>query len=206
MYEVRYVLDEGGRTLAAQPIEITEPEVSLTAPEKIRAGDTVEVSWTGTVSEIDYVTIVPTGAEEGTRDTHLRVRDKTEGELRAPEETGLYEVRYVLDEGGRTLARQTIEVLAADAPLQDGASLEAPDAAAAGATIEVGWSAANRSDDQRITIARADQAIFTWLTAVKIESDAPVSLSLPDEPGTYELRFLDIPAQKVLARRIIEVQ
>ncbi len=206
MYEIRYVLYEGRRTLASTPIEITEPEVSVTAPAQIRAGDAIPVSWTGTVDGIDLITIVPMGADDGARGNHFRVRDRTEHELKAPDDTGFYEIRYVLYEGRRTLASQPIEVLAADAALESGASIDAPDRAGVGESLEVGWTVDQRSADQRITIARAEQPIFTWQAAVKIDDDGPVTLPLPKEPGTYELRILDVSGQAVLARHVIELE
>ncbi|MEI4263299.1 VWA domain-containing protein [Roseovarius sp. D0-M9] len=206
LYEVRYVLDEGRRTLASQPIEVTEPEVTVTAPDKIRAGDAIKVSWTGAVAGRDFVTIVPMGTEEGQHEGYFRVQESTEDELRAPDDAGLYEIRYVLDEGRRTLARHAIEVLAEDAALQNGAAIEAPENASAGATIDVSWTTARESGDQRITLAKANQAIFTWITAVRIEGDAPIAMTLPDAPGSYELRFLDVANQEVLARHVIEVK
>ena len=206
LYEVRYVLDEGRRTLASQQIEVTEPEVTLTAPAEIRAGSSISVTWTGTVSGSDYVTIVPMGTDEGARETHFRVRDNSEDSFAAPDQTGFYEIRYVLDEGRRTLASQPIEVLAADAALEQGASLDAPDSAAAGSTITVGWEVEAESADQRITIARADQAIFTWETAVRLEGQSPLEITLPDDPGGYELRLLDLVEQEVLARKPIQVE
>ena len=203
LYEVRYVLEEGRRTLASQPIEITEPEVTLSAPAEVRAGDPIPVSWTGTVSSNDYITIVPMGADEGARENHFRVRGHSEKDLQAPGETGLYEVRYVLEEGRRTLASQPIEVLAENAALERGASLDAPDSAAAGSTITVAWKVDSASADQRVTVARADQAIFTWVSAVRLEATSPLKITLPDEPGSYELRLLDVAGQEVLARKPI---
>ena len=38
------------------------------------------------------------------------VRDRTENQLQAPADTGMYEVRYVLREGSKTLASTPIEV------------------------------------------------------------------------------------------------
>ncbi len=207
LYEVRYVLNEGRRTVASQTIEVTEPEVTLDAPAEIRVGDTIRVEWTGAVHPRDYVTIVPMGADAGTRDDYFRVgkNDGTDS-LKAPAETGLYEVRYVLNEGKRVMARKQLEVLAADAQLETGASLSAPRTAAPGETIEIGWTVDSESADQRLTVARADQAIFTWMSAVKIAGDSPVRLVLPSEAGDYELRFLDVTTQKVLARKVIKVE
>ena len=206
MYEVRYILREGNRTLASAMIEITEPEVTVTAPDAVRAGDTLPVSWTGTVSKSDYVTVVPVGTPDDEYGAYFQVRQQTERDMTAPEETGMYEVRYVLREGNRVLARQMIEVLAEDAALETGASVTAPDTAAPGATIEVSWVTDNASADQRITVARADQAIFTWISATKITGDPPLSITLPDTPGVYEIRLLDVSNQAVLTRKVIKVE
>ncbi|MEQ8292122.1 MAG: VWA domain-containing protein, partial [Roseovarius sp.] len=104
LYEVRYVLREGNKTLASAPIEITAPEVTVTGPETAQTGSKFPVSWTGAVSGNDYVTIVPTGTDEGEFGNYIVVRDKTENQLQAPAETGMYEIRYVLREGNKTLA------------------------------------------------------------------------------------------------------
>ncbi|MDT8896484.1 VWA domain-containing protein [Halomonas sp. I1] len=206
LYELRYVLKEGGRTLARQPIEITEPEVTISGPDEVRAGTKIPVQWTGAVDGEDYITIVPMGAEEGSYTHYFRVRDKSKEMLQAPAEKGLYELRYVLKEGDRTMARHMIEVLATNAALESGASLSAPDTAAPGTVIEVDWSVKSDSTDQRITLARSNQAIFTWVEAVKISGEPPVQIPLPEEPGLYELRFLDVANREVLSRKVIKVE
>ena len=206
LYEVRYVLREGNKTLASAMIEITEPEVTISATAEVRAGDKLRVTWTGTVSANDYVTLVPLGTADDKYGQYFSVRDLSESDMTAPAETGMYEVRYVLREGNRVLARQPVEVLAADAALDSGASLTAPDTAAPGSTIEVGWSVESDSADQRITLARGNQPIFTWITAQKITGEPPVTITLPEEPGVYELRFLDVANQAVLARKVIKLE
>ncbi len=206
MYEVRYVLNEGRRTLATAVIEIAEPDVTVSAPDAARAGDTLAVSWTGTVSRSDYVTIVPVGAPDDQYGAYFQVRQQTARDIAAPDETGMYEVRYVLREGNRVLARHLIEVLAADAALETGARVTATDTAAPGAVIEVSWTTESASADQRLTLAGADQAIFTWISATKITGDPPVEITLPSEPGVYEIRLLDVSNQAVLARKPVKVE
>ncbi len=206
LYEIRYVLREGSKTIASTQIEITDPEVTISAPAEIRAGDKLRVTWTGTVSPHDYVNLVPMGSEDDQFGTYATVRTNSEHDLTAPAETGLYELRYVLREGTRVLARQTVEVLAADAALDTGASLDAPDTAAAGATISVSWTTDSESADQRITLAQGSQAIFTWILAQKITGPPPVSITLPDDAGVYEIRLLDLTNKAVLSRRVIKVE
>jgi Ca-activated chloride channel family protein len=144
--------------------------------------------------------------DDGEFGVYSVVRNQTETELKVPDETGLYEVRYMLREGGRVLARATVEVLGEDAQLSTGAAVDAPDTAAAGASITVGWTIDTPSADQRITVARADQAIFTWISATKITGDPPMQITMPDEPGSYEIRILDLVAKEVLARKTIKVE
>jgi Ca-activated chloride channel family protein len=206
LYELRYVLSEGGKTMARQSLEVTLPEVTVSGPDQIRAGNEIDVTWTGAVASQDYVRIAPMGSADDTNGDYFRVHDKTVGTLRAPDQPGLYELRYTLNEGTKVLARHSIEVLAADAALNSGAALEAPDRAAAGSTIAVGWRVDAVSADQRITIAKADQAIFTWITALPAGDGPPVQLTLPTAPGIYELRFLDVSNQAVLARKVITVE
>lgn len=206
LYEIRLILNQGRRTLARQMIEITEPEVTVTGPDTVRTGDEVAVTWTGTVDKQDYVTLVPLGTPDDTLVDYFLVRDTGKGKFKAPAQTGMYELRYVLREGARVLARQTIEIVAADAALSEGAELSAPVSAAAGSMVAVGWSVASAGGDQRITLARTDQAIFTWITALKAADGPPVQMPMPAEPGTYELRFLDVTQQKVLARKVIKVE
>ncbi|MEX0327719.1 MAG: VWA domain-containing protein [Ruegeria sp.] len=206
LYEIRYVLREGSRTIASNVVEVVEPEVTIRAPLEVRAGDKLRVSWTGTVSTSDYINLVPMGTKDGEFGSYIQVRNNSEVDLNAPAETGLYELRYQLREGNRVMARQPVEVLGADAALDTGATLDAPDTAAPGTRISVGWNTDSDGADQRITLARGEQAIFTWIAAEKIESDAPVELTLPDEPGVYEIRLLDLTNQKVLSRKVIKVE
>ncbi|KAA0909818.1 VWA domain-containing protein [Aquicoccus porphyridii] len=206
LYEVRYVLDEGRRVMARTTIEVTEPEVTVSAPEQLRVGERLRVEWTGAVHPRDYVTLVPRGSPDDTSGQFKRVGNAARADLSAPDAPGLYELRYVLNEGRRVLARAPVEVLAEDAQLSTGATLQAPEAAAPGAVIEVSWTGGADSADQRITLARGDQAIFTWVLAKKIDGPPPLRLTLPDTPGLYELRFLDVSGQQVLSRAPIEIR
>ena len=60
----------------------------------------------------DYITIVPMGSDDGEFGNYFVVRDAAKGTLKAPAETGMYEVRYVLREGKKTLASEMIEITA----------------------------------------------------------------------------------------------
>ena len=205
LYEVRLNLDAGGRVLATTPIEVVEGDVTVNGPDRVRAGTEMTLAWTGTIHPRDYLTIVPAGAEDGTYAAYIRVNEATQGKLAAPAETGLYELRYMLDHGGRVMARHTIEVVAADAPMDDGAGLVAPATAAPGETITVTWTGGADSPDQRVTLARADQPDFSWISAESAIDRNSLEITLPDAPGSYEVRFLDVAGRTVLGRSIVAV-
>ncbi|TNF21458.1 MAG: VWA domain-containing protein, partial [Rhodobacteraceae bacterium] len=132
LYELRYILNEGSKTLASAPIEVIEPEIGLSGPGTVRAGTDVDIAWSATIHPQDMIAIVPMGTRDGERGLYFRIRNKADGRLKAPSEPGLYEIRYILNEGSRTLARAPLEVVAADAPMDDGAGLSVPESAAPG--------------------------------------------------------------------------
>ncbi|MCI2392875.1 hypothetical protein MN186_00050, partial [Aliiroseovarius sp. N1F302] len=75
------------------------------APAKVITGADFDFTWAGTINGRDFLTIVPAGADDNAVDSHIRARDDSEGRLTAPGTPGLYELRYVLETGRRTLAR-----------------------------------------------------------------------------------------------------
>ncbi|MBV0914113.1 hypothetical protein, partial [Anianabacter salinae] len=205
LYEVRYRQDAGRVILAAAPFEVIPAEVTLTAPALVRAGAEVQVSWQPSVNPRDLVLIAPAGADADEELSYSPARTNSETTLTAPSEPGLYEVRYRLDEGRRIIAAVPLEVVAADAPLDDGAGLSAPEAAAPGETITVSWTIAPDDADRRVALARADAPDFTWILAHPVGTETETEITLPDEAGQYEVRFLDLSSQSVLGRSIVAV-
>ncbi|WP_226781112.1 hypothetical protein, partial [Oceaniglobus trochenteri] len=206
LYELRYILDVGSKTLATASIEVVAAEVGIAGPGKVRAGEDVDISWSSTVHGRDMIAIVPMGADEGKRGTYLRIGEATEGRLKAPSEPGLYEIRYILDVGSKTLASAPLEVLGADAPMDDGAGLSVPETAAPGATITVTWTGGSQGGDQRISLARKDQPDFGWISAHPVGEAKSMELTMPQDPGLYEVRFLDISGKALLGRSVVEVK
>ncbi len=206
LYEVRLQLDSGERVLASTPVEVLEGNVSVRGPERVRAETEMQVSWEGAIHPHDYVTIVPEDAAEGDYGKFVRVNDASAGKLVAPAEPGLYELRYHLDQGSRVMARWPVEVLAADAPLDEGAALVVPESGRAGETIQIAWTGGADSADQRVALARADQPEFSWISVDSAIGRNSLEIRLPETPGIYEVRFLDIAGRKLLGRSIIRVE
>ncbi|AML51706.1 vWA domain-containing protein [Falsihalocynthiibacter arcticus] len=206
LYELRYVLATGGSTLASAPIEVVEAEIGISGPGIVRAGTEVDIAWSSNINPRDFITIVAMGADEGSYTDYIRVGSVTQGRLTAPDTTGLYELRYVLEKGGRTLANAPLEVVGADAPLDDGAGLTVPATATPSETITVTWTLQNDSTDQRIAVARKDQPDFSWISVQSIGDATSMQVKMPDETGLYEIRFLDVAGSALMGRSVVEVK
>ena len=206
LYELRYVLEEGRRTRASVQVEVIEAEIGMSGPGTVRAGTNVDVTWSSTINVADFITIVPLGADAGTVRTHIRAGEVTQGRMTAPDEPGMYELRYVLEEGRRTLARAPLEVVEVDAPLDDGAGLNVPSTASPGETITVSWTLQSDSADQRIALARKYQPEFSWVSVQSVGDDSAMQVTMPDETGIYEIRFLDVAGGALLGRSVVEVK
>jgi len=180
-YELRYTV-LGDRVIARAPIEVVAVTAKVSAPSRVAVGATFEVKWTGPSNEVDKVYLASPGGQPSDWTAWLSPHDKNgTGELWAPRTPGKYEVRYVLS-GERILDRVTVEVTDVTATVRGPASV------AAGTQFEVAWTGPNYAAD-KIMIARPGtdaQAWERWLDA----SGSDRTISVPDEPGTYELRYV----------------
>ncbi|MDN3553141.1 VWA domain-containing protein, partial [Halomonas almeriensis] len=198
LYELRYVSDASSETRGRASIEITEPEATVSTVDSTHAGSVFPVEWTGTVHPRDYVTIVPQGAEEGAYSDYIRVKDGAEGELRAPADPGLYEVRYVLAQGDRTLASTRIEITAPEV------TVSAPDTALAGSEVAVEWTGTVHPRDY-VTIVPQGAEEGAYSEYIRVKDGAAGRLKAPADTGLYEVRYMLAKGDRTLASTTIEV-
>ena len=110
-----------------------------------------------------------------------------------PGQPGTYELRYRFRDAETLLTRA---ITATDAEL----ALTAPDAAPAGATIEVGWTGPDAPLDM-IQVGPPGEAATADYAYT--EGGNPLRLILPAQPGTYELRYRFQDAEVIFTRPII---
>ncbi len=96
-FEVRYQSDREKGVFARLAITVTPLEVRLEAPAEVEAGASFQVRWQGPDGHQDYVTIVTAGAKPGAYLDYKYTRAGSSLTLKAPEESGAYEVRYQSD-------------------------------------------------------------------------------------------------------------
>jgi Ca-activated chloride channel homolog len=184
-YVITYYLGQGNTPLASTPIRVEEIAVSVTAPAEAAAGALISVGWNGPDAEGDFLAVGRPGEGYG---NWTMVRDGNPARLLLPVEPGDYEVRYYLGQGETVLASVTIRVTPVTA------SVTAPATGTAGGSVPVGWDAPGYESDF-IGIAPAGEPGYgNW---VMVRDGNPVALSLPEEPGSYDIRYFlgqgDIP-------------
>ncbi len=175
------------------PVEAT---VRTEPAGEAMAGTNVKVFWTGPERQGDYIQIAEKGGE-GYK-TYAYVRQGNPSEIRMPVEPGEYEVSYMLGRPLRNLA--TVAITATPAS----ATLEAPDEALAGQTIDVVFTGPPPGSGDWVTVIAPDAADNKFGDYAYTRNGSPAEIRMPLEPGDYELRFVQNNS-KVLARRPIKV-
>ncbi|WP_224815112.1 VWA domain-containing protein [Hasllibacter sp. MH4015] len=183
-YELRYIQAQGRQVLARMNVVVEEAEASLTVPQSVEAGSTIEVTWTGPNAPRDYIGIGPAGATGGGQwQNYSRTSDGNPLRLLMPPEPGEYVIQYFLNQGNRSLVSVPVTVTAVEA------GLTAPSSAIAGETIEVGWTGPDQANDY-IAIGRVGATGGgQWENYTRTNAGNPSSLLVPATPGDYVIQY-----------------
>jgi len=181
-YEVRYVDGATTATVASAPLVVAGREITLELPVEVAAGTEFEVTWSAIDAPGDYVTIVPAASPEGTYESYFDTVDGPTGTLVAPMTEGDFEIRFVSGLDSATMAASTIVVT----PLE--ITIEAPVLVAAGSDFEVTWTGPDGPSDY-LTIVTAGAAEAAYLDYAYTTEGSPLTLTAPEEPGSYEIRY-----------------
>ena len=196
---------------APPPPPMPIPEASLQAPAQVAIASTIEVRWQGPGDARDDVQLFDPRAGEGTgrvlRSQRLnqdRGFEARSARLVMAAEPGRYELRYWHGELQRVLARQPIELVAAEV------SLDAPVQVSIGATFVVRWQGPGAVRDDVQLVAAGAAAAGEVIRRQRLNQDRgferrEASLQAPTEPGSYLLRYFNGENGEVLAERAIEV-
>ena len=197
-YEVRYVLGQGDKILAQSPITVQSVGASVRPPASTPAGGEFRVEWQGPFAQGDYISVASPGSAPNQYVTYAYTEKGNPAGLVAPPDPGQYEVRYILDQDTKLLAKAPISVTPVNA------SVSAPAEVANEAEFQVRWEGPGYSGDY-VTIvapgAPADASDSYFYT-----NDNPGSLKAPSQPGDYEVRYIMDNGKKVLGKTKITVR
>lgn len=114
-YELRLTVEKDGAptVLLRQPLVTTEPSATLAAPERVGRNQGLPVRGIGPNGEQDRVTLVNPDAPTDADGPRFFPAENVEATLEAPDQPGLYELRYVLHAPlaeHQILARRSVRV------------------------------------------------------------------------------------------------
>ena len=108
-YEIRYVANGSpDRVLERRVIRLESVTASVTGPARGQTGETIRVSWTGPAYKGDYIAVGLKGAKRYAAYRYLNDTDNVE--IRLPDQSGAYELWYVMQADDTVIARQDILV------------------------------------------------------------------------------------------------
>lgn len=198
-YEVRYLSGQPPyKTLARASLTVAAVSAKLTAPANVDAGQDFSVTWQGPNNRQDFITLVKKGTPEKKYGNYVYTARGNPVTLRAPDEAGEYEVRYLT--GGQNLTLGSTPVIVGGVS----ASVTAPASVAAGAGIDVKWTGPNNKGDF-ITIVPKGTPEKKYEKYVYTARGNPGKLTAPDAPGEYEIRYLTGQTYAMLAKAAITV-
>ena len=99
--------------LLRQPLATTEPRATLAAPERVGRGQGLPVRGIGPNGEQDRVMLVKPEAPADADGPRFFPAENVEATLEAPDQPGVYELRYILHAPlaeHRILARRVVKV------------------------------------------------------------------------------------------------
>uniref|UniRef100_UPI0026083B7E hypothetical protein n=1 Tax=uncultured Halomonas sp. TaxID=173971 RepID=UPI0026083B7E len=199
-HEIRYVIQQSKRTLASQSITLVPATAQLMVNDPILPSGRFQVEWVGPDNPRDYITIVEAGAPEGSYADYVRTSRGSPVTLDAPAEPGEYEVRYVIQQSGRTLASLPVSVGAGEVSLAIEGSPEA------GGVIEVNWQGPGRYEDVIQIVAADAPDDAKAIREARASQGSPLQLFAPSTAGSYELRYTASDSGEVLERHSFEIK
>jgi len=197
-YELRYVMGQSDRVIARSSVKVTSVSASFDVSDTLMVDTPVEISWEGPANPNDFVSIAEKGTDDNTYVNRTFTGNGSPLSIRTPERPGQHELRYVMGQSDRVIARKPLVVL----PLQ--ARLRAPDSVAAGTGLEVSWIGPNGPDDF-IAVATPDASATDYESRALSRAGTPASVFAPSKPGTYELRYVWAEEDSVLATTSLTV-
>jgi hypothetical protein len=141
--------------------------------------------------------VVKADAAERSYDVYVYANRGSPAEIKVPEETGDYEVRYLTGQKYYTLARHAFTVTGVSA------SLEAPATVTEGAAFEVRFEGTGNPGDFLTVVPEGtpERKYEDYAYA----RGGTVQLKAPEAPGDYEIRYLTAQEYRTLASRPLRV-
>lgn len=198
-YEIRWLAAASPYpTVTSKALNVTATSAELSVPASASIGSTIPISWQGPDNPLDFITLVPEGAKSGAYDEYVYTKKGKTVSLTAPTQAGTYEVRYLTGRGYKTLAMAPIKIT------DSNASLQFTSPARIGQLLDIQWSGP-ANPREYITIVKAGAAEGTYGDYSYVEKGKPLSLTVPEQAGDYEIRYMTADSKRTLASAPLQI-
>ena len=200
-YQLRYYSRSAKAVIGRAPVMVVDVETTLEAPASVQMGSPIDIAWTGPGNSYEQIQLHPAGAAADAKAlATATVLGKSPLRMNLPELQGEFELRYVTRQAKRILATRPITLFGV------AASLQAPEQAAIGETIEIRWEGpGNQYDLIALYPAGAAEGSKAAASASIVSKINPVPMRLPEQAGAYELRYQTARSSQILATRPIRI-
>jgi hypothetical protein len=164
----------------------------------VGVGASFKIKWTGPNNARDFITVVKAGTPDKQYAAYAYTSAGNPVELRAPEQAGDYELRYLTGQTYATLAASKISVTSANA------TVKGPATAIAGSRFPVTWTGPNNQRDFINLVPKGTREGDSGAWAYTSNGN-PASMQAPLNPGEYELRYSLGQSYATLARTSIQI-
>ncbi len=197
-YAIRYHSGGKGYTVrGSSPLSVIEATATFEGPLAADSGAEVVISWNGPANDKDFISIDPADSDDRKYGKYAYAKSSPV-KIRAPEQPGQYLIRYHLGRTYRVIGQTGLTVGSVSA------SLEAPAQVQAGGKISVEWSGPNGQGDY-VSIDPPDAPDKAYLQYAYTRSGSPALIQVPEEPGSYEIRYHQGQKRTVIATIDLEV-
>lgn len=198
VFEIRF-LDAASRSVIARRDLIVElPELSLSSPDSIGAGKAISVDWRAPNNKGDYLSIALAGSDDKDYLTYAYTTKGSPTVVRAPDQAGDYELRYISSQTKFAWARRPLTVL------ENEVSLVAPETEVAGRESVIEWTGpANKGD--YLSVAEPGSEGNKYVNYSYVKAGKAATLRMPESAGKYEIRYISGQAKLIWASSPVEI-
>jgi hypothetical protein len=195
IYEFRYLLQGSTDIVRSNPVSVAVAGYTLTAtPANTNPGGAVTVAWTAPAgaAATDWVGLFQVGAPNSPAIWFQYTNGLTSGSATAsvPEATGLYEFRYLLQNG----YTDVIHSNTISSTLSGNFTIAGtPRTVSPGGTLTVSWTAPSgrpANDWVGLYLVGAPNSPSIWFQYTNGTTSGSITLNAPGQPGQYEFRYL----------------
>ncbi len=198
-YEIRWLGAASPHpTLTSRALKVVAVSAQLQAPASAAIGTQIEIVWQGPNNPRDFITLVTAGTPEGRYDTYKYTDKGSPLQLQVPTAAGEYELRYLTGRGYKTLAAVPIRID------DSAASVKFTSPVRIGQPLRIQWSGP-ANPREFITVVPAGMTDGQYNAYTYVDQGNPLTLTVPDQPGDYEIRYMTADSKRVLARAPLQI-